>query len=95
VLQTTWVKPNANATPTTSARSSGWPAARGNDPPIARREEAGQLLRRQARIVTAIEKMPKSMTVLPRGGLAGVPLVNALNANLALPGRIESLATAK
>lgn len=43
----------------------------------------------------AIDKMLRSIAVQPLGGLAGVSLVNVLEANLALPGVVAEVAAAK
>jgi K+-transporting ATPase ATPase C chain len=49
----------------------------------------------EAKVRLAIEKMLKAKAVAPLGGLAGVPLVNVLEVNLALAGTVEGAASAK
>jgi potassium-transporting ATPase KdpC subunit len=49
----------------------------------------------EPKVRLAIEKMLKAKAVAPLGGLAGVPLVNVLEANLALAGVVENAASTK
>jgi K+-transporting ATPase ATPase C chain len=49
----------------------------------------------EAKVRLAIEKMLNAKSVAPLGGLAGVPLVNVLEANLALADAVDAVASAK